>query len=118
MDKENAKKISGENLLKSHTEFNKFDTILRDMYVVIEQMRKAVQDFQYSIEKIEAVNQSTYSKVVKSWNGLKEEDYYSFFQGADIFRTSDRNFFINSMKVKAEEIKRIVKKMQEIRPWD
>lgn len=116
MDKENAKKISAENFLKSHGEYNKFDVILRDMDVVIKQMENTVRDFRSSIEKIEADNQDEYSKIEESWN--KEEDYYSFYRGADIFRSSDRNFFINSMKVKAEEIKRMVKKMQGIRPWN
>lgn len=116
MDKESAKKISTENFLKSHVEYNKFDVILRDMDVVVKQMENTVRDFRSSIEKIEADNQDEYSKIEESWN--KEEDYYSFYRGADIFRSSDRNFFINSMKVKAEEIKRMVKKMQEIRPWN
>ena len=118
MDKEEARKISGKNLLKSHTEFNAFDAILEDMDVVIEQMRKTVQDFRSSIKKIEAKNQNEYSKIEESWNGMEEKSYYPFFYGTDIFRSSDRNFFINSMKVKAEEMKRMVKKMQEIRPWD
>lgn len=118
MNKEDARRVSGENLLKSHTEFNAFDTILEDMDVVIEQMKKTVQDFRSSIKKIEAKNQDEYSKIEESWNEIEEKSYYSFFQGTDIFRSSDRNFFINSMKVKAEELKRMVKKMQGIRPWD
>ena len=118
MDKEEAKKISGENFLKSHTEFNAFDAVLEDMDVVIEQMKKTVQDFRSSIKEIEAKNQNEYSKIEEFWNKAEEEGYYPFFQGTDIFRSSDRNFFINSMKVKAEEMKRMVKKMQEIRPWD
>lgn len=118
MDKEEARRVSGENFLKCHTEFNTFDTILEDMDVVIEQMKKTVQDFRSSIKKIEAKNQNEYSKIEESLNGIEEKGYYSFFQGTDIFRSSDRNFFINSMKVKAEEVKRMVKKMQGIRPWD
>ena len=118
MDNEEARKISGKNLLKSHTEFNAFDAILEDMDVVIGQMKKTVQDFRSSIKKIEAKNQNEYSKIEESWNKAEEEGYYPFFYGTDIFRSSDRNFFINSMKVKAEEMKRMVKKMQEIRPWD
>ena len=117
MNKEDARRVSGENLLKSHTEFNAFDTILEDMDVVIEQMKRTVQDFRSSIKKIEAKNQNEYSRIEESWNGIEEGGYYSFFHGTDIFRSSDRNFFINSMKVKAEEMKRMVKKMQEIRPW-
>lgn len=116
MDKESAKKLSAENFLKSHEEYNKFDVILRDMDIIIKQMENTVRDFRSSIEKIEADNQDEYSKIEESWN--KEEDYYSFYRGANIFRSSDRNFFINSMKVKAEEIKRMVKKMQGIRPWN
>ena len=118
MDKEEARRVSWRNSLKCHTEFNKFDAILEDMDVVIEQMKKTVQDFRSSIKKIEAKNQDEYSKIEESWNEIEEKSYYSFFQGTDIFRSSDRNFFINSMKVKAEELKRMVKKMQGIRPWD
>ena len=117
MNKEDARRVSGGNLLKSHTEFNAFDAILEDMDVVIEQMKKTIQDFRSSIKRIEAKNQNEYSRIEESWNGTEEKSYYSFFQGTDIFRSSDRNFFINSMKVKAEEMKRMVKKMQEIRPW-
>ena len=118
MDKEEARRFSGEELLRCHTEFNTFDTILEDMDVVIEQMKKTVQDFRSSIKKIETKNQNEYSRIEESWNRIEEEGYYSFFHGTDIFRSSDRNFFINSMKVKAEEVKRMVKKMQGIRPWD
>lgn len=118
MDKEEARGVSGGNFLKCHTEFNTFYDILEDMDVVIEQMKKTVQDFRSSIKRIEAKNQNEYSKIEESLNGIEEKSYYSFFQGTDIFRSSDRNFFINSMKVKAEEVKRMVKRMQEIRPWD
>lgn len=119
MDKENAKRVSDENFQKIHNEYTRIEYALGKMETIIGLMQDTIDGFKKSVEDVNKSNQKSYADIQERLKDGKEEDgYFPYFIGSDIWRTSDRNFFIHSMKVKSEEVKRLVKEIQRIRPWN